>query len=79
MSQDKAVNLVSTDNDLKFIFSAGGYFCLLARTLQVLFCQCVLNVATNLGISSKEERLTGLHQTQKFGQVALDFYLAETD
>ena len=31
----------------------------------------------NLGISSKEKRLTGLHQNQNFGQVALEFYLAE--
>ena len=34
-------------------------------------------IATNLGISSKEKRLTGLHQNQNFGQVALEFYLAE--
>ena len=43
------------------------------------FASAFWMVATNLSISSKEERLTGLHQTQKFGQVALDFYLAETD
>ena len=33
--------------------------------------------ATNLGISSKEKRLTGLDQNQYFGQVALELYLAQ--
>ena len=31
----------------------------------------------NLGISSKEMRLTGIHQNKNFGQVAIEFYLAE--
>ena len=31
----------------------------------------------NLGISSKEIHLTGLHQNKNFGQVAIEFYLAE--
>ena len=34
-------------------------------------------IATNLGISSKEKHLTGLHQNQNFGQVALEFYFTE--
>ena len=34
-------------------------------------------IATNMGISSKEKRLTGLQQNQNFEQVALKFYLAE--
>ena len=34
-------------------------------------------ILTNLDISSKEKCLTGLHQNQNFGQVALEFYLAE--
>ena len=35
-------------------------------------------IATNsVGIFSKENRLTRLHQNQNFGQVALEFYLAE--
>ena len=38
-----------TDNYLKSIFSTGGYFCLEPRTLQVLFCQCVLNERDKLG------------------------------
>ena len=34
-------------------------------------------ILTNLDISSKEKRLTGLRQNQTFGQVAPEFYLAE--
>ena len=36
-------NPVAKDNYLISIFSAGGYFYLEPRTLQVLFCQFVLN------------------------------------
>ena len=36
-------NPVATPNDLISSFSAGGYFYLEPRTLQVLFCPCVLN------------------------------------
>ena len=67
---------MATDNYLISIFSAGGYFYLEPRTLQVLFCQCVLN-DPDLDIFSKEKCLTGLYQNQNFGQVALEFYLAE--
>ena len=62
---------MATVNWLISIFSTGGYYYLEPRTLQVLFCQCVLNDP------DKEKRLTGLHQKQNFGQVALEFYLAE--
>ena len=42
------------------------------------FARAFWLIATNsVGISSKEKRLTGLHQNQNFGQVALEFYLAE--
>ena len=34
-------------------------------------------ITTNLGISPKEKAPKDLHQNQNFGQVALEFYLAE--
>ena len=48
-----------------------------SRTLQVLFCGASedRDMNLNLGISSKEKRLTGLHQNHNFGQVAREFYL----
>ena len=42
-----------------------------------MFCPSVLNERYLLSISSKEKRLTGLRQNQNFGQVGLEFYLAE--
>ena len=46
---------VATVNCLISIFSTGGYFYLEPRTLQVLFCQCVLNVPDKLGYSPKRK------------------------
>ena len=61
------MSLVKTSlNCLISIFSAGGYFYLEPRTLQVLFCPCVLN-----------DRHKLLDQNQNFEKVALDFFLAE--
>ena len=68
---------MATDNDLISIFSTGDHFYLVPRTLYVLFCQCVLNDRDKLGYFLKTKVLTGLHQNQNFGQVVLEFYLAE--
>ena len=48
-------NPVATDNYLISIFSAGGYFYLEPRTLQVLFCPCVLNDRDKLGYFLKRK------------------------
>ena len=41
------------------------------------FASAFRMILTNLDISSKEKCLTGLHQNQNIGQVALEFYLVE--
>ena len=46
---------VATVNWLTSIFSTGGYFYLDPRTLQVLFCQCVLNDPDKLGYFLKRK------------------------
>ena len=65
-------NPVATDNYLISIFSAGSS----PGPCKFCFAHAFWMIATNLGISSKEKRLTGLHQNQNFGQVAFEFYLA---
>ena len=69
---------MATPNCLKSIFSAGGYFYLEPRTLQVLCCLCVVTVRDKLSEYFLKRQAPNRTQPKpEFRKVALEFYLAE--